>query len=113
MEGPDDAAADDFLIGHMVSVFINHPNNPYHCGAGYSASTWRFGGLSSDTWDLAQKAELAQLTSNARAFPGPVLLMAGACNDWIGEPLQRQHLDLFQIAQLTVIPDAGLDIIWD
>lgn len=113
VEGPDDTAAHDFLIGHMVGTFTNHPENPYHCGAGYSAPSWRFGGLSSDTWDAAPKADLTRLTSSARAFAGPVLLMAGACDGWIGEPLQRQHLELFQNAQLAVAPDAGHDIIWD
>lgn len=113
VDAPDDAASHDYLIGHMVGVFANNPENPYHCGAGYSAPNWRFGGLSSDTWDAAPKVELERHASNAGAYAGPVLLMAGACNGWIGEPLQREHMDLFQNARISVIPDAGHDVIWD
>lgn len=39
--GPDLAAVEDFLIGHMVGVFTNHSDNPYHCGDGYTAPSWR------------------------------------------------------------------------
>jgi proline iminopeptidase len=42
-----------------------------------------------------------------------VLFMAGACNDWIGEPLQSEHLSRFADATLVVVPDAGHDVIWD
>jgi len=111
--GPDPAAPHDYLIGQMVGVFVNHPENPYHCGAGYTAPGWRFGGLSSETWDAAPKDEFERLTTNASAFPGPTLLLAGACNDWIGAPLQQDHLALFHDADLQVIPDAGHDVIWD
>lgn len=113
VNGPDEAAQHDYLIGHMVGVFTNHPENPYHCGAGYTAPSWRFGGLSSDTWAAAPKAALDGLAAKARGFAGPVLLMSGACNDWIGEPLQRQYLDLFADARLSVIPAAGHDVVWD
>ncbi len=111
--GPDPAAPHDFLIGHMVGVFVNHADNPYHCGAGYTAPSWRFGGLSSDTWGQASKAELERLTSDASTFLGPILLVAGACNDWIGARLQQEHLGMFNNAELRVIPDAGHDVIWD
>lgn len=111
--GPDAAASHDFLIGHMVGVFAKHPKNPYHCGAGYTAPSWRFGGVSSDSWGQSSKADLARLAARASAFPGPTLLVAGACNDWIGAPLQQDHLALFSDADLRVIPDAGHDVIWD
>ena len=111
--GPDPAARHDFLIGHMVGVFVNHPENPYHCGAGYTAPSWRFGGLSSETWEQSPKDDFERLTAEAAEFAGPVLLMAGACNDWIGAPLQQDHLSLLDNAELRVIPDAGHDVIWD
>ncbi len=113
VDGPDDAAPHDFLIGHMIGVFANHSDNPYHCGDGYTAPSWRFGGLASDTWDRSNKAKLEQRTADAAVFAGPVLLMAGACNDWIGAPLQKSHLNLFSAAELSIIPDAGHDVIWD
>lgn len=113
VDGPDDAAPHDFLIGRMVSAFANHPLNPYHCGEGYTAPGWRFGGLASDTWDQSDKAGLEQLTAKATFFAGPVLLLAGACNDWIGAPIQQSHLGQFSTAKLSIIPDAGHDVIWD
>lgn len=111
--GPDPAAQQDFLIGRMVGVFANHPENPYHCGTGYTAPSWRFGGLSSETWDQSPKDDFERRTAGASEFPGPVLLLAGACNDWIGAPLQQDHLALFNNADLRVIPNAGHDVIWD
>jgi proline iminopeptidase len=111
--GPDPAAQHDFLIGHMVGVFANHPENPYHCGTGYTAPSWRFGGLSSETWDQSPKDILERLSAEASQFSGPALLMAGDCNDWIGETLQQEHLALFKNSDLRVIPDAGHDVIWD
>jgi proline iminopeptidase len=113
VEGPDEATQNDFLIGHMVGVFTNHPDNPYHCGEGYAAPSWRFGSLSSDTWDRAPMADLERLTSDAKAFSGPVLLMAGACNSWTGAALQEQHQGSFHRADLSVIANAGHDVIWD
>jgi proline iminopeptidase len=109
---PDAAAPDDFLIGHMVSEFTNHPDNPYHCGDGYSAPSWRFGALSSTTWRDAPDAMVDQIGANTAAFPGPVLFIAGECNDWLG-PLQDQHRSQFTNADLAIIPDAGHDVVWD
>ena len=113
VEGPDQAAQDDFLIGQMVGVFANHPDNPYHCGDGYTAPSWRFGSLSSDLWDQAPMADFERFTSNAKAFGGPVLLMAGACNSWTGAALQELHQGFFRSADVSVIADAGHDVIWD
>ncbi len=108
----DAAAADDFLIGHMVGVFTNHPDNPYHCLGGYTAPNWRFGALSSSTWRDAPATDVDRLGSHVVEFQGPVLLMAGACNDWLG-PRQRQHLSRFANAALVTIPNAGHDVLWD
>ncbi len=113
VEGPDDAAQIDFLIGHMVGVFTNHPDNPYHCGDGYTAPGWRFGSLSSDTWGVAQMADFGRFTTGVIAFAGPVLLMTGECNSWTGPALQEQHQGFFRSADLSVIADAGHDVIWD
>lgn len=113
VKGPDPSAQQGFLIVHMVGVFANHPDNPYHCGTGYTAPSWRFGGLSSETWDQASKDELERFTARASEFLGPTLHLVGACNDWIGENLQQDHLPLFHNAELRVIPNAGHDVVWD
>ena len=112
VSGPDVAAPNDFLIVHMVGVFTNHPDNPYHCGGGYTAPNWRFGALSSATWRDAPSSEIDRLGSRVAAFQGPVLLIAGACNDWLG-PLQRRNLSRFTNAELVSIPNAGHDVLWD
>ncbi|HHB80803.1 MAG TPA: alpha/beta hydrolase [Aliiroseovarius sp.] len=110
--GPDDAAQDDFLFGHMVGLFANHPDNPYHCGGGYTAPSWRFGALSSTTWRDAPAATVDKIGANLAAFRGPVLLLAGECDDWLG-PLQSEHLARFANAELATIAGAGHDVVWD
>lgn len=113
VDGPDADAARDFLIGRMVHAFANHPDNPYHCGAGYRAPMRRFGALASEVWDTAAAAEVDRIAKGAEAYAGPVLLIAGACDDWLGEALQAGHQERFRHARLSVIPDAGHDVIWD
>ena len=110
--GPDDQASDDFLIGQMVGVFANHPENPYHCGEGYTAPTWRFGSLANALWRDASDADLDGI-ARGTGHDGPVLFIAGGCNDWTGAALQRRHAALFANARLEVIPEAGHDVIWD
>ena len=61
----------------------------------------------------APASDIDRIAAGAAAYAGQVLLMAGACDDWLGEPLQRQHLSRFADAELVVIPDAGHDVIWD
>ena len=87
--------------------------DPYHCGGGYTAPSWRFGSLASETWGVAPMADFERLTSQAKVFGGPVLLMAGACNSWTGAALQEQHQGVFHRADLSVIANAGHDVIWD
>ena len=110
--GPDEQASDDFLIGRMVGVFASHPENPYHCGNGYTAPTWRFGSLASALWRDALDTELDRIARGTE-FPGPVLFMAGGCNDWTGAPLQSRHAALYADARLEVVPKAGHDVVWD
>ena len=110
--GPDDSAQDDFLIGRMVGVFANHPDNPYHCGEGYTAPGWRFGAVASALWRDAPKRDLERIATG-RSFKGPVLFLAGACNSWTGEPLQARHAAAFSNAALKVVPEAGHDVVWD
>jgi proline iminopeptidase len=110
--GPDDQARDDFLVGRMVGVFVNHPDNPYHCGEGYTAPSWRFGSLASALWRDAPVADLDRIAQGA-GYDGPVLFLAGDCNDWTGAPLQSRHAALFADARLQVIPEAGHDAVWD
>lgn len=109
---PDAQASNDFLIGRMVEVFANHPDNPYHCGDGYTAPTWRFGALASAEWRDAPDNHLDRIARGTR-YPGPVLFLAGGCNDWTGAPLQSRHAALFADARLEIVPEAGHDVIWE
>lgn len=109
---PDAQASDDFLIGQMVGVFANHPDNPYHCGEGYTAPTWRFGALASAEWRDAPDGNMDRI-ARGTGYVGPVLFLAGGCNGWTGAPLQARHAALFADARLQVIPGAGHDVIWD
>ena len=109
----DAHAREDFLIGTMVHAFANHPRNPYHYGKGYTAPSWRFGAQASRMIERETQSSLDAIASHAKRFRGPALLVAGACNDWIGEPLQREHVHHFADARLAVIPDAGHDVVWD
>jgi len=112
LNGPDPAAADDFLVGHMVGVFVNQPENPYHCGDGYAAPSWPFGATASRAWADTPGAVVDLLAANVRRFYGPVLLLAGECNDWLG-PLQNTYMQLFANVRFQIIPNAGHDVIWD
>lgn len=112
VDGPDAAAADDFLIGHMVGVFTDHPQNPYHCGDGYTAPSWRFGSTASRAWADTPDAVVDRLAASVRSFDGPVLLLAGECNDWL-RPSQNTHMQHFANASFQIIPSAGHDVIWD
>lgn len=110
--GPDAQASDDFLIGQMVGVFTNHPDNPYHCGEGYTAPSWRFGALASAEWRHASHSDLDRI-ARGTGYRGPVLFLAGDCNDWTGAPLQSRHAALFADAKLEIVPEAGHDVVWD
>lgn len=108
----DPHAARDSILGAAVHAFANHPRNPYHCGEGYTAPSWRFGGLASDTF-WADVTPTLDAIAAGLGYQGPVLFMAGACNSWIGPELQRAHAARFADARLETVPNAGHDVIWD
>ena len=111
--GPDAEARADFLVGQMVRAFVDHPQNPYHCGDGYAAPGWRFGARASAAWDGAPAAEVNRIGAAAASFAGPVLFVAGACNGWMGPALQSAHAARFANADMVEIPQAGHDVVWD
>lgn len=113
--GPDGDARGDYFMGRMVAGFADHPANPYHCpGEAFDSPAWRLGARAMQAVPRqSDPAEMDALAARLAVFPGPVLLMAGACNDWIGVPLQRRHLALFADARLVAIPQAGHDVVDD
>jgi len=113
VNGPDQRAQEDFLIGHMVDAFANHPLNPYHCGTGYTAPNWRYGAGASEMLRDIGPGDLNGIAARAADFDGQVLLMAGACNVWTGSDLQHHHRSHFRDAHVVVVDDAGHDVVWD
>ncbi len=114
VRGPDAAAANDFLTGQMVHWFADHPDNPYHCpGTRWDSPAWRYGAEAGQAVQAqASRDDLDSLGAVAD-FAGPVLLLSGACDSWIGPPLQERHVALFQDATHVVIDAAGHDVIDD
>lgn len=108
----DTYAAHDSIVGAAVHAFANHPDNPYHCGNGYTAPSWRFGGIASDTF-WADVGPTMDAVKSGLSFEGPIMFMAGECNYWIGPNLQLKHAARFANAELKIVADAGHDVIWD
>ncbi len=109
----DEEAGRDSIVGTVVHAFANHPANPYHCpGQGYDAPAWRFGSRASDAFWSDPAASLGAIAPGL-AFPRPVLILAGSCNDWTGAPIQARHASLFPEARMEVIESAGHDTVWD
>lgn len=109
----DRHAQHDHLIGSVVSAFANHPDTPYHCpDVAYSAPSWRFGGLASDTFWANPDPALEAMRQGV-GHPAPILFLSGGCNDWTGTELQDNHARLFPNARVATIQNAGHDVIWD
>ena len=114
VSGPDSSAGQDYMMTQIIHEFVNHPENPYHCsGEEFDAAAWRFGATASQTAGKTGAAEIELIAQGAESYPGPVLLLASACNDWIGEDAQRVHLSFFQNGELSIVPNSGHDMIWD
>lgn len=115
VDGPDAAAAQDYLIGRMMGFFAADPQTGYTCpGAPYDSPSWRVGGAAGQAVQTqATDADFDALGLEAHRFTGPVLLLAGECSTWIGAEHQRGHLPLYADARLVVIPEAGHDTVDD
>ena len=114
VSGPDQSARQDYMMSEIIHSFLNQPENPYHCaGEAFDAPAWRFGATASQAAGKTGAAEIDLIAQGAESYPGPVLLLASACNNWIGEDAQRVHLSFFQNGELSIVPNSGHDMIWD
>jgi proline iminopeptidase len=115
VNGPDEQASKDYMIERMITLFVNRADNPYHCqGKPYNAPLRRFGSTAySAIFDKASNSDFNLIGTGARKFNKPVLLLAGACDSWIGPELQKKHLAYFRDAKMQIIPDSAHDMVWD
>lgn len=111
VNGPDADARKDYIVGTSAHRWVEHPNNPYNCAGTYESAYWRWGTTAFSTTlnerDADGQRTLAPIEDYVSQFPGPVLVLASACNTWIGADFQREQMRLFANAQLVEIHTAG------
>jgi proline iminopeptidase len=56
-------------------------------------------------------ADIAPIAANAANYTDEVLFMASECNRFIGAEFQREQMVIFPQARLTIIPNAGHNMI--
>lgn len=109
----DDHIRMDYQL--TLGAFQSQPRNNTRRGPGGEPS-WRNGAmvaryLMEDGQDAAGRFNF-DFTTNLQAFPGRVLLIAGARSEVLGPPLQREQLPLYRQARLEIVADAGHDVQW-
>lgn len=109
----DDHVRMDYQL--TLGAFQSQPRNNTRRGTGAEPS-WRNGAkvaryLMEDGQDTKGRFNF-DFTSNLRAFPGRVLLIAGARSEVLGPPLQREQLPLYSQGRLEIVPGAGHDVQW-
>lgn len=70
VDGPDDDAANDFLVGRIVHAFADHPDNPYHCpDTAWDSPAWRYGTRSGQAVQAQASPEASTASARSRASP--------------------------------------------
>ena len=114
VDGPDDHARADFTAHVGAHLFYNLPDHPFHCpDAPFDSPSWRTGGLASQAVPSQASREDLDSLGAVDGFTGPVLLVSGGCDAWLGAALQEAHAALFANARHVTVPDAGHDVIDD
>lgn len=114
LDGPDAAAAMDYIYGKMSANFVNTAASGYRCTDESVVSTApnvpvppsRFGTTAYKTL-FGPEADLSPIAANAGSYGGDVLFVASECNSFIGVDFQQGQMSLFPQAELAVIADAG------
>ena len=109
VRGPDADAPSDFLVMRAVGEAPEavNPAARFHCsGRTRRRGDDRMGARA--LWAGRVGVDDDAVEAALRAFRGPVLLLAGSCNEIIGEAFQRRHhLPLLADGELVVIENAG------
>ena len=110
---PDPVERADYVAARQSEMWSNDPDNPYHCpDRALVQPMWRFGAAAAGSIQSSARTsdgriDMSLFSRNAARFTKPVLFLAGACDTWLGETLQRQQAALFPAATVVVIPEAG------
>ena len=109
---PDDHARMDYE--RMLSVKNGQPR--FHEDKVNPSPVWRLGAAASkyiteDGQDNNGKFTY-DFTTNLSAYTTPVLFMAGARSEVLGESLQRKQVLQYPSASLVVVDGAGHDVAW-
>jgi proline iminopeptidase len=109
---PDDHARMDYE--RALGVRDGQPHT--HLSKSDPQPSWRLGAavsryLMEDGQDRNGKF-IYDFTNNLSAFPTPVLFIAGALSEVLGESLQQEQVQHYPSATLHVISGAGHDVAW-
>ncbi|MCB0096138.1 MAG: alpha/beta hydrolase [Caldilineaceae bacterium] len=115
---PDADARTDYIFGRMSQAFVGSSASSYRCAdetvtevaPAVPVPPSRFGATAFNTI-FGEQADLSAIAASAANYPKEVLFIASACNTFIGEEFQRAQMTLFPNTRLTVIPDAGHNMI--
>jgi len=118
VQGPDEYARDDYLLGRAAKAWYYSPKNGYNCPGAQPSDdfAWRAGASSQEALfngvrDANGSVDVSILTEGLENFTGPVLMIVSECNRWVGlEHQRRYHLGLYSDIELVVIPNAGHDM---
>lgn len=114
VDGPDKDANQDYFLARMMFSPVENPLQAYYCGGKPpkgATSFWRIGSLASQAIITSSRTKDGKFVlpslSGLQHYKSEVLLLAGACNSWIGPKRQQAHAKLFPNAKVQVIQNAG------
>jgi len=120
VDGPDEQASNDYFV-HQWNLYqgSDHPQVGFRCEGDTpkESETWRFGSAVSNALFQQAVDENGNFDINLAAgvenFENMVLFMTGECQTIIGADWQRQQMEFFPNAELTVIPHAGHEMFFE
>jgi proline iminopeptidase len=114
IDGPDEQARMDYILGRMMGAPGESPLRAYWCDGippPAAGELWRFGALAMQT--IMKEGEMPDGTLTMPPLEGieryrdEILVLASSCNRLIGVERQRAHVALFPNARLEVVEGSG------